>query len=170
MRFNYGSKGKPELASPLGIEFSVTHSGGLAAFAFISGREIGIDVELMRPLVEMQSIADRVFCPEEAAEIMSLPPSERQRAFFYCWTRKEAYIKAIGDGLSKPLDDFRVTVKSSEQARFIHLAHDTNAAQTWTLHDLNLAPNYAAALTYHDQRRSLSVRPIVDPAHFIGTR
>jgi 4'-phosphopantetheinyl transferase len=166
VRFKYGCKGKPELASPTGIEFNVTHSAGFAAFAFIIGCEVGIDVELVRPLVEMQNIADRVFCPEEAAEIMSLQASEREVAFFCCWTRKEAYIKAIGDGLSAPLDNFRVTVRSNEPARFIHIANDTNAAQAWTLHDLQLAPKYAGALAYRGERRFLSVFPVVDPSRF----
>jgi 4'-phosphopantetheinyl transferase len=168
IRFNYGSKGKPAVASAAGIEFNATHSGGLAAFAFTVGCQIGVDLEQIRPLTEMQHIADRFFCPEEAAEIRSLPPSERERAFFCCWTRKEAYIKAIGDGLSAPLDKFRVTLQPNEAARFIHLAHDIIAAKAWTLHDLCLASVYAAALAYRDRQRSLSVFPIVDPAGLIG--
>lgn len=168
IRFNYGSKGKPALAATAGIEFNMTHSGGLAAFAFTVGCQIGVDLEQIRPLTETQDIANRFFCSEEAAEIMSLPPSERERAFFCCWTRKEAYIKAIGDGLSAPLDEFRVTLQPNEPAQFIHLAHDTNAAKAWTLHDLCLASDYAAALAYRDRQRSLSVFPIVDPAEFIG--
>jgi 4'-phosphopantetheinyl transferase len=167
IRFKYGSKGKPTLASGGNIEFNATHSGGRAMFAFTMGCQIGVDLELMRPLAETQQIADRFFCPEEAAEIRSLPPSEREHAFFRCWTRKEAYIKAIGDGLSAPLDDFRVTLHPNEPARFVYIA--TDAARTWTLHDLSAAPDYAAALAYRDRERSLSAFPIVDPAEFIGS-
>jgi 4'-phosphopantetheinyl transferase len=99
---------------------------------------------------------------------MSLPPSERERAFFICWTRKEAYIKAIGDGLSIPLNEFRVSLQPNEPARFIHLAHNTDAAKAWMLHDLGLASEYAAAVAYRDRQRSLSVFPIVDPAEIIS--
>ncbi|MGA8027350.1 MAG: 4'-phosphopantetheinyl transferase superfamily protein [Bryobacteraceae bacterium] len=166
--FNYGSKGKPALASATGVEFNTTHSGDVAAFAFTLGCPIGLDLEQVRPLKETQDIADRFFCSEEAEEMMSLPPSERERAFFCCWTRKEAYVKAIGDGLSAPLDTFRVTVRPDEPAHFIHLANDTNAARVWTLQDLCLASDCAAALAYRDQARPLSVFPIADPAEFIS--
>lgn len=170
IRFQYGSKGKPALAPASNVEFNLTHCGGLAAFAFTVGCPIGVDLERIRPIAEAQDIAGRFFCPEESAEILSLPPSECERAFFRCWTRKEAYIKAIGDGLSAPLDEFRVTVQPNQPAQFIHLAHDTDAAKAWTLHDLCLASDHAAALAYRDRERALSVFPIVDPAEFIGLR
>jgi 4'-phosphopantetheinyl transferase len=117
----------------------------------------------------MQQIAAHFFCSEEATEIMSLPPSERERAFFCCWTRKEAYIKAIGDGLSVPLDSFRVTVLPNTPAHFVHLGHGAADTDAWTLHDLCLAPDYAAALAYCDRQRSLSIFPIVDLAEFFST-
>jgi 4'-phosphopantetheinyl transferase len=116
----------------------------------------------------MQQIAG-FFCLEEATEIMSLPPSERERAFFRCWTRKEAYIKAIGDGLSAPLDGFRVTVLPNAPAHFVHLGRGTTDTGAWTLHDLCLAPDYAAALAYRDRQRPLSIFPIVDLAEFFST-
>jgi 4'-phosphopantetheinyl transferase len=168
IQFKYGSKGKPALAAPACVDFNASHSGGLAVFAFTAGCEIGVDVEQIRPLQDIQSIADRFFCSEEAADLMSLPADQRQHGFFLCWTRKEAYIKAIGDGLSAPLDGFRVTLHPSQPARFIHLAHDTNLAQRWTLHDLRLAPNYAAALAYRDSERPVAVLPIIDPAELLS--
>lgn len=165
--FNYGSKGKPSVDSAAGLMFNTTHSGGLAAFAFTLGCEIGLDLEHVRPIKDAQSIANHFFCPEEAAEIMSLSPSERDAGFFRCWTRKEAYIKAIGDGLSAPLDDFRVTLQLNEPPRFIHLARNAEAAQAWTLHDLSLESTYAAALAYEDRPRSLSVFRILDPSEIL---
>ncbi|HEY1950869.1 MAG TPA: 4'-phosphopantetheinyl transferase superfamily protein [Bryobacteraceae bacterium] len=164
LEFHYGSKGKPTLAPAMGIDFNATHSGDLAAFAFTLGSQLGIDLEHVHPLAEMQDIAGRFFCPEEAAELASLSPDDREAAFFRCWTRKEAYIKAIGDGLSAPLDAFRVTLHPNELARFVHIAHDTNVAQAWTLHDLRLSPGYAAALAYHDRERPLSLFQLADPA------
>jgi 4'-phosphopantetheinyl transferase len=169
LEFRYGSKGKPTLAPAMEIDFNATHSGDLAAFAFTIGCQIGIDLEQVHPLAEMQDIASRFFCPEEAADLASLPPDERETAFFRCWTRKEAYIKAIGDGLSAPLDTFRVTLHSNEPARFLHLAHDTNAAKAWTLHDLSLASGYAAALAYHDVERPLSLFKVADPEELFDT-
>jgi 4'-phosphopantetheinyl transferase len=166
IRFNYGSKGKPAVTSTLGIEFNATHSGELAVFAFTAGCPIGVDLEQIRPLSDIQDIADRFFCSEEAAELMALPPTEREHAFFRCWTRKEAYIKAIGEGLSAPLDEFRVTLQPTEPARFVHISRDT--AEAWTLHDLGLASGYAAALAYRDRERSLSVFPIEDSLTVMG--
>jgi len=168
IRFVYGLRGKPALAFAPGIEFNVTHSGSLAVIAVTKGCPIGVDVELIRPLTDMQDIANRFFCPEEATEVMSLPLAERERAFFRCWTRKEAYVKAIGDGLSTLLDDFRVTVEPNTAVRFVHVAHDFAAAEAWMLHDLCIAPDYAAALAYRDQERSLRLYPIVDLNELFG--
>ena len=122
----------------------------------------------MRPTAGAQDIADRFFCPEEAAEIRSLPPSERERAFFRCWTRKEAYIKAIGDGLSAALNGFRVTVQPGEPARLVHIAHDTVVAQAWTLDDLTPSADFLAALAYRDRPRSVSTFLIDDPARLLN--
>jgi len=167
LRFACGPKGKPALAPAAGIEFNATHSGGSALFAFATGCPVGIDLELLRPMAGAQDIAARFFCPEEAAEIGSLPPAERDRAFFRCWTRKEAYIKAIGDGLSAPLDGFRVTLRPNEPARLLHIAHDTDAAAAWTLDDLSPAAGYLAALAYRDRPRSVSTFAIDDPARLL---
>ena len=167
IRFEYGAKGKPALASAARIEFNATHSGGLAMFAFAMGCRVGIDVELMRPMAGAQDIAGRFFCPEEAAEIGSLPPAERERAFFRCWTRKEAYIKAIGDGLSASLDGFRVTLHPDQPARLLHIAHDVDAGRAWTLDDLGPPSGYLAALAYRDRPRPVSTFAIDDPARLL---
>ncbi len=164
--FKYGLKGKPAVASSAGIEFNATHSSGLAVFVFTLDCQIGIDLEQIHPVTEMQHVADCFFCPEEAGEIRSLPPRERQRGFFSCWTRKEAYIKATGDGLSAPLNEFRVALQPNEPVRFIHLSHDTSDAAAWMLHDLGLAPGYAAAMAYRDRPRPISIFPVIDPAEF----
>jgi 4'-phosphopantetheinyl transferase len=167
IRFEYGSKGKPALAPRTSLDFNMSHSGGLVVFAFTRGCEIGVDLEQIHSIEDMHTIADRFFCPEEAAELMSLPVNQREHAFFLCWTRKEAYIKAIGDGLSAPLNDFRVTLRPTQPARFIHLAHDTNTAQEWMLHDLQLASNYAAALAYRGSRRTVESLPLIGPAELL---
>ena len=165
--FKYGSKGKPALAGPAGIDFNVSHSGGLAVFAFTADCEVGVDVERIRPRPDMQGIANRFFCSEEAAELMSLTAGQREHGFYLCWTRKEAYIKASGDGLSVPLDSFRVTLRPGQPARFVHVANDPTASTEWSLHDLHLAAGYAAALAYRDAERPIVVAPIADAAEFI---
>jgi 4'-phosphopantetheinyl transferase len=168
IRFIYGSKGKPYLEPIFPFHFNMTHSGNLAAIAITSDCPVGMDLERIRPLSEIQQIASHFFCAEETAEMMSLPDEERESAFFRCWTRKEAYIKAIGEGLYTPLDSFRVTLQPNTSARLVHIEKDTSAADEWTLHDLCLASDYAAALAYRGQPHSLSIFPIVDPGAFFG--
>jgi 4'-phosphopantetheinyl transferase len=173
IQFEHGPKGKPSLPEPGGIEFNASHSGGLAVFAFAKDCELGIDVEQIRPMPDMLDIANRFFCAAEAGELTSLPAHQRERAFFNCWTRKEAYIKATGEGLSAPLDEFRVTLRPDEPARFVHiandhLANDENAAADWSLHDLRLAPDYAGALAYRDAIRPVRVFPLLNAAELTG--
>jgi 4'-phosphopantetheinyl transferase len=156
-----GSKGKPSLDG-FGLHFNVSHSGRLAVFAFTLGCEIGVDVEQIQAIDNLSEIANRFFCREEADELLSLPLTERTNAFFLCWTRKEAYIKAIGDGLSAPLDCFRTILRPSEPARFVHVNQSPEEASRWTLHDLVTLPGYAAALAYRDVQRPLREAPVID--------
>lgn len=163
-QFQYGGNEKPALWPEKSIRFNISHSTDLAVFAFTLDCEIGVDVELIRPIADMTSIAERFFCREESAELLSLPDHKRQRAFFLCWTRKEAYIKALGNGLSEPLDTFRVTVDPDIPAAFIHVAHDPSLARRWTLQDLPVAPDYAAAVAYRGPARPLRLSPIAPAA------
>lgn len=158
IQFRYGSNGKPILAPPARISFNVSHSGALALYAFMIDSQVGIDVEQIRPLSDMHEIASRFFCKQEAAELSSLPVDQHEQAFFSCWTRKEAYIKAIGDGLSASLDDFRVTLRPGEPASLLHIANDVKAARAWTMHDLALGSQYAAALAYLGEPRFVKMR------------
>jgi 4'-phosphopantetheinyl transferase len=168
IEFKYGSRGKPALAGPACVEFNVSHSGGLALFAFTIGCNLGVDVEQIRTLNDSQRIADRFFCSDEAIELMSLTTNQRETAFYLCWTRKEAYIKATGNGLSAPLDSFRVTLRPGEPARFLRLGQDNNSAAMWRLLDLQLAPNYAAALAYCDKERPVDLFRISDAAELLN--
>jgi 4'-phosphopantetheinyl transferase len=159
--FTYGPKGKPALggaACPL--SFNVSNSGDLAAYAFTSDCEIGVDIEHSRRLVEIEGIARRFFAPEEVTELMGLSEAERHAAFFNCWTRKEAYIKAVGDGLSVPLDSFQVTLQPGVPARMVALNGNAAAAERWTLHSFTPAPDYAGAIAYPDLERPLTAQPL----------
>ena len=167
VQFRYGSKGKPALLSPGGLQFNVSHSGGVALFAFTMDCEIGVDVEGIRPMPDMEGIAQRFFCAEETAELISLPLGQRDQGFFHCWTRKEAYIKATGEGLSEPLDAFRVTLRPGQPAGILHLGRDPAAAGLWKLHDLRVAPGYAAALAYRDTPRPIKEFSLMNPKQLL---
>ena len=107
VRFSYGPHGKPYLEETLGdstLRFNLGHSNDIALYAFTCCREIGVDIKYLRALPDADRITDRFFLAREIATLHALPASQRQQAFFNCWTRKEAYIKAIGKGLSQPLD------------------------------------------------------------------
>lgn len=148
MRFLYGPEGKPALGDTGGgsVRFNLSHSEALALYAFARGREVGIDVEWMSPRVAFEGLAERFFTPGEAATLRSLPAHAREPAFFACWTRKEAYMKAIGKGLSLPTQDFEVTLAPGEPAALISTRHDPDQATRWSLLELDAAPGFAAAL------------------------
>lgn len=113
IKFAYGPQGKPALADPgskSSVRFNLSHSHGLAVIAVGAGREVGIDVELLRPEFAGEDIAKRYFSAREVRELAQLPVGSRTEAFFRCWTRKEAYIKARGEGLHVPLDSFSVSL------------------------------------------------------------
>jgi 4'-phosphopantetheinyl transferase len=125
-------------ASSAWLCFNVAHSEGLALFAVAHNREVGIDVEsLLRKLTNDQ-IAERFFSPKEVAALRALPVELQRQGFFNCWTRKEAYIKARGKGLSLPLDQFTVSLAPGEPARLLETAGEPDEALKWTLRDLPL--------------------------------
>ena len=146
LAFRYASHGKPELDGGGGaLRFNVSHSGELALYAVARGREVGVDVEHVHPLDDAEEIAERFFSAAERAAFRALPPEAKEVAFFDCWTRKEAYIKAIGEGLSFPLHAFDVSLAPGEPARLLG-AVDREQAARWTLRELDPAPGYRAAL------------------------
>ncbi len=143
-----GPHGKPRLAGPGSgplVEFNLSHSDGWALFAFTRTRRIGIDVERVRPLSERQ-IARRFFAPGETAALEASPPDQRPAAFFACWTRKEAVAKALGRGLSLPLDDFEVSVRPDEPARLIGCAAEMGDPSDWFLRSFDVGEGYEAAM------------------------
>jgi 4'-phosphopantetheinyl transferase len=159
---SYGPKGKPALqdaARP--VSFNMSHSSGLAVYAFTIGCELGVDVEQIRPVPEMEDIAARFFCPEELEDLMALSQPERPHGFFNCWTRKEAYIKAVGDGLSLPLESFRVALRPSAPAQLLRLGASVEAARGWMLHDFTPVQDYTGALAYRGQARPLRCHTVI---------
>lgn len=150
VEFLYGTQGKPAVSAP--VRFSVAHSGELSVLAFAVGIELGVDVEQVRTFPDWLEIAARQFCAEEAKDLSALPETAREAAFFRCWTRKEAFVKATGEGFSLPIDRFRVTVCPDAAPALIWCADGTNP-DDWNLHDLDLPPGFAGALAYEGNRR-----------------
>lgn len=149
LSFCYGSHGKPALAGePDGdaIRFNVAHSHGVALYAVTRGRQVGIDLEHIRFDLAVAEIAERFFSRREAATLRTLPIEVRREAFFRCWTRKEAYIKARGEGLSLPLDHFDVSLAPGEPAAVVATRQDPSEASGWSLQELTPAPGYLATL------------------------
>jgi len=149
VQFTYNRYGKPSIAGARGpaLQFNVSHSGALALYAFARDRIVGVDIERMRANVEFEQIAQRFFSPREAAALQALPPELRPLGFYNGWTRKEAYIKAHGKGLSLPLDSFDVTLAPGVPARILAERHaDAEPDQRWTVRALPVHAEYVAAL------------------------
>ncbi len=146
LRFAYAEKGKPSLDGPPGaVNFNLAHSGGRALYAFTRARELGVDLEFIREDLESEKIAGRFFSAAEVATLERVPLELRKQAFFECWTRKEAYIKARGDGLSLPLDEFDVSFPG-EPAALLRNHKEPEEAARWTMRSLRAPSGYVAAL------------------------
>jgi 4'-phosphopantetheinyl transferase len=144
LEFTFGDRGKPALrGTPL--RFNLSHSGAMAACAVTRNEEVGIDIEWIRPMRDLEMVARRFFHAEECRKLLGLSEAIRAPAFFHCWTRKEAYIKALGDGLFAPLDRFEVTLAPGEPAAFIQIDGRPAAAE-WSLFGLDVGPDYAGAV------------------------
>ncbi len=134
----------------------MSHSHGVALYAVTRDREVGIDLEFIRRDLEVEQIAERFFSRRETATLRALPTALREYAFFLCWTRKEAYIKARGEGLSLPLDQFDVSLIPGEPAALLSTQPDSDEALRWSLQELTLASGYVAALAVEGRGWSLS--------------
>lgn len=144
LKFRYGNYGKPALdtsASASALQFNLSHSGGLAVYAFSFGRRLGIDLEQIRPQLAGEGIARRYFAAREVEELQALAPQFRPEAFFLCWTRKEAYVKAHGAGLSLPLDSFTVSLTPGDPAEL--RAGDSGK---WSMRSLEPASGFVGAI------------------------
>ncbi|HEY6721973.1 MAG TPA: 4'-phosphopantetheinyl transferase superfamily protein, partial [Burkholderiales bacterium] len=136
----YGERGKPALARSCAtsdLRFNTTHSGEVAAYAFAPGREIGIDVEAVRVIRDADDIAARFFSQRENEAYLALGARDKPQGFFNCWTRKEAFVKALGDGLYHPLDRFDVSLSPGEPARILRVESTPGDLCGWTLHSFS---------------------------------
>ena len=142
--FHYNRFGKPFLVDEA-LQFNVAHTGDVAVMAFTSRCRVGVDVERVRADIMDENIAEHFFAPGELDALQALPVKKRPEAFFQCWTRKEAFIKAIGMGLSIPLHDFTVTL-DPDKAALLETAWQSAEASHWTLRTFCPAPGYVGAL------------------------
>jgi 4'-phosphopantetheinyl transferase len=149
VRFGYNAHGKPELLDAdenTQLRFNLSHAGRVALFAVASGREVGVDVESVCDDVACAEVAAEFFSRGEVEALAALPERSRTRAFYNCWTRKEAYIKARGMGLLLPLDCFDVSLAPGEPAALLSTRGDEPEAVRWSLREIELGPSHVAAV------------------------
>ena len=149
LRFCYEERGKPLLADNFNnrpIQFNLSHTHEIALYAFTSDREIGVDVEYVRPMQDMEQIAARFFSISESAVLLGLPEGQKLEAFFNCWTRKEAYIKALGEGLAKSLKEFEVSLTPGEPAELLKDEERPEEVGCWSIKSLRPYSGHIAAV------------------------
>jgi 4'-phosphopantetheinyl transferase len=150
IRLGYQRYGKPFLTekhADCGIDFNLSHSDGIVTVAISRAGAVGVDVEAIRPIDDRDILARRVLAAGEWERLQAVPHQARDEAFLTAWTRKEAFVKAIGEGLSHPLDQFEVTLAPGEPARVLRIAGDAAVAAEWTVASLPPMARFIGALT-----------------------
>jgi len=146
---DYGERGKPRLAggaASIDLHFNLAHSHSLVAIALARGREVGVDIEWMDPALDWSLIAERVFSASELGGMRCLPASLQRLAFFNGWTRKEAYLKATGEGLIDELSGIEVTIAPDEPARLLRLAAASMGSRLLEIHEIPVPEGFCGAL------------------------
>jgi 4'-phosphopantetheinyl transferase len=149
LELDYGPRGKPRLAGSFAesdLRFNLSHCEGFAIYAFSRGREVGVDVEAVRELRDADAIAARFFSPRENQSYRALDPRDKPLGFFNCWTRKEAFIKALGEGLHYPLADFDVSLAPGEPAQILRVGETPDHDGGWCLESFLPEPGMVAAV------------------------
>lgn len=148
VQFTYGEHGKPALTDTHArrVDFNMSHSGEAVVIAVSAAGPVGVDIEALRVMRDRDDVAQRTFAAGEFARLCGVDDEQRTEAFFNCWTRKEAFVKAIGDGLSHPLERFEVTLEPGAPARLVHIDGDVSRAAAWTIGVLPHVPGFATAL------------------------
>ena len=148
LQFAYDAFGKPRVAGEetlTSMRFSVSHSDDLALFGFARGHKNGVDVERIRRDIDVEDLAARYFSPNEFKKLRSLPADQQREAFYCGWTRKEAYLKGRGEGLSFPLDRVEVNLTPGEPAMILKASGDRDVSRRWIVQHLSPAPGYIGA-------------------------
>lgn len=155
LAFSYGAKGKPELAEHTSLKFNLSHSGGFALLAVAQSLCLGVDIERVKPDFAGEDIAERFFSSNEVAALRAVAQEAKAESFFSCWTRKEAYIKALGEGLSVPLDSFDVAFGPGIPAALLSVRVSSDETERWSLYDVVAPPGYKAALVAEGKQHRL---------------
>lgn len=157
IKFSIGPKGKPDLVDveTQQIRFNLSHSGEIALLAVARGQCLGIDVEFIKTDFGGEEIAERFFSRNEVKTLQALPADQKPAAFFSCWTRKEAYIKAVGEGLSLPLDSFDVAFAPGAAPALLRVDADAGELTRWSMYDIPVPPEYKAALVIEGREHLL---------------
>lgn len=158
VQFKFGSHGKPALSGQADggdLRFSCSHSGDWALVALARGIELGVDLEQRRPMSDAAGVAEKFFAEAEIRELACLPPALQTAGFFNCWTRKEAFIKALGLGLSYPLHRFVVSLSPEKPAALLAVVDDPDALKKWSMVSLEVVPDYSAALVFEGKTTAL---------------
>lgn len=154
LEFFYGPQGKPYLSQPdRDVQFNFSNSEGHAICAVMRCTKIGADLEMIRELSDYETIAKHFFSPGETEVLLSLPSGSRQEAFVNCWTRKEAFLKALGSGLALPLDSFEVSLRPGDPARLLSVGGNSAGSSGWTLISISPLPNFVASVAVHRRPR-----------------
>lgn len=158
LHFSYGPRGKPELSGGLeqsGIKFNLSHSSECALLAVTLGLIVGVDIEWIKADFATDEIAERFFSVTEVENLRSLAASQRAEAFFSCWTRKEAYIKALGEGFSIPLDSFAVAFSHGMTPALLYVKVDPGEVERWSMYNIVAGDGYKAAVVVQGKRHRL---------------
>lgn len=148
IEYELTSYGKPFLKNK-SLQFNLSHTDTMAVIAVTEGAEIGVDIENLNREVEYDDLAKQFFCEAEYLKLVQAPPEEKRNAFFNCWTRKEAFIKAVGEGLSYPLNDFEVTLLSNEPVQINHIQENLDTPKQWIFDSKNLDEYIVATAVKH---------------------
>lgn len=148
LRFIYGINGKPALRDWT-VYFNVSHSHDIVVIVLAREPKLGVDVEYIRSIPDLENVARQFLSPTECNELFALDPDKRYNGFFNCWTRKEAYVKAIGDGLYAPLDQLQVTFRPGDPAAIIKVPGNEPIASQWSLFDWRPSEQYAGAIAIY---------------------
>ena len=144
--FQYGEYGKPSLPKQNLLQFNISHSKDLILLAFSRNVSLGVDLEYLNSHIEIKEIATRFFTKNEVKSLLALPEKQQIVGFFNCWTRKEAFIKAVGEGLSFPLDSFEVSLHPDKPAKLLATHWQSDDASKWSIHSIPLKQNFIGSL------------------------
>lgn len=165
IEFIHNQYGKPALNQKTNLYFNISHSGNYGLMAITDRTEIGVDVEHFRKEMTAENIAQRFFSPKEVADFNALPKEQKLEGFFNCWTRKEAFIKAVGMGLSLPLNSFDVTLTPGVEPHVLDVRYNNIPKTQWHLQNIVMEEKYAAAFILRAQNFNINFWHTERPFH-----